>query len=392
MAGSRGKSRIYIVTALLLVLFCAGFICPAKANAAVKTPVIKANLKTGKEYTKAKKLKLSIKNKRKSYCIRYTTNGKRPRYQSKKYRKPIAINKTTVIKAQVFKGRKKVSSVKKMKIKIKKTDPAPPVKTTWTMTQYGDMTGAQSMFYTLKSPEGIFIIIDGGWEGNTDYVRQVIKENGGVVHAWFLTHPHPDHIGAFNQIYANPQGIHIGQIYDNSLDMVYYDTVDKEWDGIETYRRYLALIQNASNVTHLHGGENLRFGSFQVEVLHAYNESLKMLTNDICNDSGLVLKFTGQQDSILFCADNHSPKIGEHLINTWGDKLKARYVQTGHHGNNSLPTDFYDFVNPQIVFFDAPQWLLDGETYTTKDLLNYFQIRGIPTYSYLSAPNIFEIL
>lgn len=392
MTGNRGKSRIYIVTALLLVLFCAGFICPAKANAAVKTPVIKVNLKTGKEYTKAKKLKLSIKNNRKGYCIRYTTNGKRPRYQSKKYRKPIKINKTTVIKAQVFKGRKKVSSVKKMKIKIKKPDPAPPAKTTWTMTQYGDMTGSQSMFYTLKSPEGIFIIIDGGWEGNADYVRQVIMENGGVVHVWFLTHPHPDHIGAFNQIYANPQGIRIGQIYDNSLDMAYYDTVDKEWDGIETYRKYLALTQNAPNVTHLHGGENFRFGSFQVEVLHAYSENMKTLTNDICNDSGLVLKFTGQQDSVLFCADNHSPKIGEYLINTWGDKLKARYVQTGHHGNNSFPTSFYDFVNPQIALFDAPQWLLDGETYTTKDLLNYFQNRGNLTYSYLTVPNVFEIL
>ena len=248
------------------------------------------------------------------------------------------------------------------------------------------------MFYTLKSPEGIFIIIDGGWEGNADYVRQVIMENGGVVHVWFLTHPHPDHIGAFIQIYANPQGIRIGQIYDNSLDMAYYDTVDKGWDGIETYRKYLALTQNAPNVTHLHGGENLRFGSFQVEVLHAYSENLKTLTNDICNDSGLVLKFTGQQDSVLFCADNHSPKIGEYLINTWGDKLKARYVQTGHHGNNSFPTSFYGFVNPQIALFDAPQWLLDGETYTTKDLLNYFQLRGNPTYSYLTAPNVFEIL
>ena len=118
--------------------------------------------------------------------------------------------------------------------------------------------------------------------------------------------------------------------------MAYYDTVDTEWDGIETYRKYLALTQNAPNVVHLHGGE---------------------------------------------C-----------LINTWGDKLKARYVQTGHHGNNSFPTSFYDFVNPQSALFDAPQWLLDGETYTTKDLLNYFQNRGNPTYSYLTAPNVFEIL
>lgn len=387
-----GKVKYILLRHCFWYYFVQFFLCPVQMKAAVKKPVIKMNIKSDKEYTAGKKLKLSIKNKQKGYVIRYTINGKRPQHRSKKYRKPIIVNKTMVIKAQVFKGRKKVSSVKKMKIKVKKSVPALPVKTTWTMTQYSDVTGSQAMFYTLKSPEGIFIVIDGGTEGNADYVRQVIMENGGIIHAWFLTHPHPDHIGAFNQIYANPQGIHIGQIYDNSLDMVYYDTVDKEWDGIESYKKYLALIQNASNVTHLHGGENLRFGLFQVEVLHAYNENLKTLTNDICNDTSLVIKFTGQQDSILFCADNHSPKIGEYLIDAWGDKLKAHYVQTGHHGNNSLPTSFYDFVNPQIAFFDAPQWLLDGEIYTTKDLLNYFQIRGNSIFSYLSAPNVFEIL
>lgn len=120
------------------------------------------------------------------------------------------------------------------------------------------------MFYTLKSPEGKLIVIDGGVEANASYVRQVVKANGGTVHVWFLTHPHPDHIGAFNQIYADPWGIRIEQIYDNSLDMAYYDTVDKEWDGIETYRKYLGLIQGATNVMHLHGGESFQFEFLKV--------------------------------------------------------------------------------------------------------------------------------
>ena len=199
MIGNRGKSKVYIVVALLLIVFCVSFLRPAQVNATAKKPMIRVNIKSDKEYTKGTKLKLSIKNKQKGYCIRYTTNGKRPRYRSKKYRKPIIVKKTTVIKAQVFRGRKKVSPVKKIKIRIKKSVPVQPVKTTWTMTQYSDVTGSQAMFYTLKSPEGIFIVIDGGTEGNADYVRKMIMENGGVVHAWFLTHPHPDHIGAFNQ-------------------------------------------------------------------------------------------------------------------------------------------------------------------------------------------------
>ena len=85
MIGNRGKSKVYIVAALFLVLFCAIFLCPVQMKAAVKKPVIKVNIKSDKEYTAGKKLKLSIKHKQKGYCIRYTTNGKCPRYRSKKY-------------------------------------------------------------------------------------------------------------------------------------------------------------------------------------------------------------------------------------------------------------------------------------------------------------------
>lgn len=120
MIGNRRESKVYIIVALFLVLFCAIFLCPVQVNAAAKKPVIKVNIKSDQEYAEGKKLKLSIKNKQKGYVIRYTTNGKRPRYLSKKYRKPIIVKKTTVIKAQVFRGRKKVSPVKKIKIRIKK--------------------------------------------------------------------------------------------------------------------------------------------------------------------------------------------------------------------------------------------------------------------------------
>lgn len=120
MIGDRGKNQGYIAAVLLLIVFCVSFLHPAQVKAAVKKPMIRVNIKFDKEYTKGKKLKLSIKNKQKGYVIRYTTNGKRPRYRSKKYRKPIIVEETTVIKAQIFKGRKKVSSVKKIKIRIKK--------------------------------------------------------------------------------------------------------------------------------------------------------------------------------------------------------------------------------------------------------------------------------
>ncbi len=88
----------------------------------------------------------------------------------------------------------------------------------WKITQYSDDSGAQAMFYTITSDKKDLIIIDGGHTENAGKVRKVIEEYGNHVDIWILTHPHPDHIGAFNEIYAQPEGIEIDYIYDNGLD------------------------------------------------------------------------------------------------------------------------------------------------------------------------------
>lgn len=325
--------------------------------------------------------------------IRYTLNGKKPKETSKIYRKPLKIKKTTVIKAQVFQGRRKISAVKKIKICMKNKNTALlPKKITWTVTQHRDMSGSQAMFYTLKSPEGMLIVIDGGWAYNASYVRKVIKENGGIVNVWFLTHPHPDHIGAFNEIYTDPQGIIIRKIYDVPLDLKYYDSVDREWDDINIYKKYLQITQGDPRVCHLYIGDSLQFEKIRVDVLHSYSPEFQTMTNDICNDTGLVLKFTGQKNTILFMADNGGRKIGEYLLKRWGTRLQAEYVQTGHHGNNSLPEQLYEYIKPKIALFDAPQWLLEGAQYTTKKWKNFFLDRGVTVYAYPTAPNSFEII
>ena len=363
--------------------------------------MIRANLKENKAYRKTKKLRLIIKGKRRGYVIRYTTNGKRPRVGSKIYKKPVRIRKTTVVKAQVYQGTKKVSPVKIIRIQIdrnvqkdvteepsRESEEKPEeLMKGWTVTQYSDRSGSQAMFYTLTSAEGQLIVIDGGWEYNADYVRQVIMENGGVVHAWFLTHPHPDHIGAFNRIYADPQGIVIEHVYDSPVDLEYYDTVDQPWDEIDVYKRYLNITRGADNITHLQSGDVLTFDRLRVEVFHAYEEKLKDMTGDICNNSGLMLKFIGQEDSMLFCADNVSDAVETYLMQKWGPRLKADYVQTAHHGNNSLSNAFYDYVNPRFAFFDAPQWLVEGEAYTTKQLMEHFRATGVKFVDYSTAPN-----
>ena len=341
-------------------------------------PQIRSNLNSKKIYTKKKQLKLTLQYAAEQDVIRYTLDGSQPKKTSLIYRAPVKLKKTTVVKACVYRGKKRCSKVYRWKIHIKRP---------WKITQYADRSGSQAMFYTLCSPTGGLIVVDGGTVGNAAYVRKIIKEKGGVVDAWFLTHPHADHIGAFNQIYPDPQGITIKKIYDTPIDYQYYDTLDQSWDEIGVYANYLNLIKGDHRVHHLNKGDQITVGSLTIKVLNSYNDEVKQLTKDICNDASLVLKFSNAKEHMIFCGDAHSKSIAKYLKKTWKKELKTTYVQTGHHGNNSFPFFLYRYMKPEAAFLDAPQWLIDGEQYSAKELLSRFHEKKVTTYDYRTAPN-----
>ncbi len=260
----------------------------------------------------------------------------------------------------------------------------------WKLTQYADATGSQAMFYTAKSmSDGTFIVIDGGVAGNSEYLREVINENGGVVDAWILTHFHEDHIGAFNAVYADLQGIIVKKVYDIPTDD-YYHSVLKEWDNVETFNCYISITRNADNVIHITRDDTVSFDGLIFTFYNTYDDlTVKYGAGDVPNNASLVFKLETKQDSILFCADCHDTSIANMLLTRYGDELCAEYVQTGHHGNNSFPAYFYDAVKPQYALFDAPEWLMTGENYNAKDLAAYFEEKGVLVYDYRSAPNEF---
>ena len=87
-----------------------------------------------------------------------------------------------------------------------------PEEEIYTITQYGDYEDRQHMFYTIEDSKKNLIIIDGGWDSEADTVREVISQYNNHVSAWIITHPHPDHAGAFNVIAAEPGDIVIDEI------------------------------------------------------------------------------------------------------------------------------------------------------------------------------------
>lgn len=263
---------------------------------------------------------------------------------------------------------------------------------TWTLASFEDQSGSQGMFYSLyNEDDGTLILVDGGNLGNTQLVRDVIHAYGGTVHAWFLTHYHRDHVDAFNQIYADPQGIVIEKIYDSPMDAAYYAEHAKEWDDLESFQTYMTLTAGDERLTHLSPGDSFTIDSLQIDIFHAWYAGIeKKNYGDLPNNAGLVFKVSGDEDSILFCSDVNNEAVMYDLMTTYWDRMKAEFMQLGHHGNNSVPYYIYNYLDPKKAIFDSPGWLMESDTYKAKALKEYLTQKGVECYDFSSAVNVFS--
>ena len=264
-------------------------------------------------------------------------------------------------------------------------NPSSPI----TITQHADITGNQAMFYTLETPKGELIVIDGGHEVNAEYVRSVISQKGNHVSAWILTHQHQDHAGAFNEIYANPKDITIDAIYTNQLDYDMFKQYAMEWDDFEVYQTFCDLTASAENLTYLHSGDELEICGIPIKIYSAYDNSTINYSADLANCGSLMFEVFGANSSILYCGDVYGEPMCNKIISEYGEELSATYLQMGHHGNNSITRDFFIQVQPKVAIFDAPTWLIQGEQYDTLKNMQMAEEAGASTYSFETAPNVF---
>lgn len=271
-------------------------------------------------------------------------------------------------------------------VKVNTPDVVVDVNKGWEITQYGPRD-INSSFYTIYNETEGLIVIDGGWAEDAEYVMEVIDSYGGHVDAWILTHPHQDHVGAFNAIYPNPGGITIGEIY--TVDMASPEDClgVAPWDSVDAYNDFLAL--DISEIKYLYAGDVIELCGLDVEILNAFDDNVRVLSRDYLNDGSMMFKVSGEKESFLFCADV-GMAMSDFLLQKHGaEKLASTYLQMGHHGYGGLNDSFYRAVCPTIAFFDAPDWLMLDTTgkYDTPEHVELMQGLGSEIFSFSEGPN-----
>jgi len=226
-----------------------------------------------------------------------------------------------------------------------------------TITQLVPQSSRQMMGYVLKTNHGKIIVIDGGTKEDSNALLQQIRENGGKIDSWFLTHAHDDHVGAFVQLMQTEE-IEVNHIYVSTNELDWYQ--EHEPARAEFTKTFLEILE-ADNlkgkVIEPKVNQKMKIDNIQVEILGIKNPEL---TENAGNEQSMVMKFKMGKRSFLVLGDT-GVKSSEKLLQTQKEKLKSDIVQMAHHGQAGATKDLYQAIHPSICLWPTPNWLWEND-------------------------------
>lgn len=213
----------------------------------------------------------------------------------------------------------------------------------------------QMMGYVIVTGDKQLIVIDGGWREDMPFLWHLLTKFGGEhphITAWFITHPHSDHVLALCEMLSKKQGqFTVEKVYHHFPDADLLQRGEpaalRAWHAFDDARAHFAqgILQE---------GDVLSFGDVSFEVLYVSDPAF---VKNASNNSSCVLKMQGEGKTVLFLGDL-GVEGGEKLLAMHkAEKLKSDIVQMAHHGQSAVKMDVYDAVRPEICLWCAPNWL-----------------------------------
>lgn len=226
------------------------------------------------------------------------------------------------------------------------------------LTQLSDHSTRQMMGYILKTKNNKIIVIDGGTTYDTENLIKQLNKHGGKVDAWFLTHLHDDHLGAFSNI-ANDKQIQIEKIYCSFNEYSWYE--ENEPSRAEFSKQILEILKQDNikdKVEEVSLNQDINIDDVKIEILGIKNPEI---TENAGNEQSMVVKFDTGKTTFLVLGDT-GIKSSEKLLKTQKEKLKSDIVQMAHHGQNGATKELYEQINPTICMWPTPEWLWNNDS------------------------------
>ena len=236
--------------------------------------------------------------------------------------------------------------------------------------------------YLIRLPDGRFVIYDGGFSGNEsgatprNNAKRIYEtlleytpgEMTPTVAAWYITHAHGDHNGAYKTFMKT----YAGRVTVEELAINYpiENIDDADWGNRENdiilFRQY---FPNGKFVK-LHPGHVSRYADVEIEVLYTI-ELFYPKKFDYFNTSSTVTRVKACGQTIMMSGDM-SPDGNSILRTIYSGELKSDFYQVSHHGGNGGSDAFNKLCDPRWVLWPRG----DSE---------WGRVMGLDRNSYLTA-------
>ena len=225
----------------------------------------------------------------------------------------------------------------------------------------GNSTRIQ-MFGAVIKTKNKTIVIDGGSIGDGNQLIDFLSTNcNSHVDAWFFTHPHHDHIGAFYDIQNKPNAIQVEKIYHCFPPLSDLKKYENRWDEEVAIWEYISKLFDGDwkeKVSILRKGDSIQIGNVTIKILRVFNPNI---INNFVNNSSLVFRIDSLHKSILILGDLGVEGCEELMGACPLSDLQTDYTQMSHHGQCGCSKEFYQYIQPKACIWPAPEWLWNND-------------------------------
>ena len=213
-------------------------------------------------------------------------------------------------------------------------------------------TKINGMGYVVKLADGSFLIYDGGYEVRLDELWDTLTtlnggEEGIVIRAWLLTHPHGDHYPcfiAFSSVYASKVTLERLLISPASVE-------DYKSDFNNGVIEKAVSKFTGAQILYVHTGMVLNFCDVKMEILCTADEIYYDGASDDQNNSSIVSRvYKEGGKSVMFLGDA-GDDISTRLIPMYGEYLKSDICQAAHHGVEDFTIEAYRLIRSEIWLY-----------------------------------------
>ncbi|MFZ0338754.1 MAG: MBL fold metallo-hydrolase [Terracidiphilus sp.] len=228
----------------------------------------------------------------------------------------------------------------------------------FTLWQMQSVDDSIMMGYILLTSQNKVIVIDGGDADQCQYVEYFLGLLGNRVAAWYLSHPHDDHVGALATMLSRGTNIQIDHIYASFPTREWVAMLPDDEDESATLGMYDLFASANAQIIPVSLGQTDTYDEMSVEVLSVNNPEI---TQNGVNNSSMLLKVSDANKAVLF--------LGDLGVEEWTklssfpnlSSFSADYVQVAHHGWTDGIEDFYRQIAPTYSLFPTTSGEVNGD-------------------------------